>query len=204
EHDGPRLERGPASWARELEGAVLRPSRHLGLGSHLGAGPGGPLGDARGVAGARHRAAQVTQPEPLVAGVAGDPARLRLPLEHDEVTRARAAELRRRRQPGGAAAHDGHVGRLAPDRSGAAHRGCSRSSSTSWPVCWASNAGTWAPQKNPWHRPMSARVRLRNPSRSWGGIALAAASRISPRVTRSQKHTIRPYSGSAAIRSGWQ
>ena len=46
-----------------------------------------------------------------------------------------------------------------------------------------------------------ARVLRRSPPRSAGGTGLARASLISPRVTRSQWHTIWPYAGSAAIRS---
>jgi len=43
------------------------------------------------------------------------------------------------------------------------------------------------------HRgPFSTRVLRRRPSRSFGGSGLARASRISPRVTRSQWQTIAP------------
>ena len=46
-----------------------------------------------------------------------------------------------------------------------------------------------------------ARVRRRSPSQVRAGTSPATASRISPAVTRSQKQTMRPYSGSALIRS---
>ena len=49
-----------------------------------------------------------------------------------------------------------------------------------------------AAQKKPWHRPFIARVRRRSPPRSAGGMGDPQASRISPAVTRSQKHTMRP------------
>ena len=62
-------------------------------------------------------------------------------------------------------------------------------------------ADTAAPQKNAWQRPFITRVRRRSPSSPAGGMSLASASRISPRVTRSQWQAISPYAGSAAIRS---
>ena len=71
------------------------------------------------------------------------------------------------------------------------------------PIAAYQPAGTtvWTGGGTAVETPMSARVRRRSPSRSVGGISDTRASRTSPRVTRSQKHTTRPYSGSAAMRA---
>jgi glycine/D-amino acid oxidase-like deaminating enzyme len=81
-------------------------------------------------------------------------------LEQDDVV-APARRRPRAPEPCGAAAddHDRRHGRSAMTRA------------------------TSAPQKNPWQRPISARVRRRSPSRSTGGIGLRSASRTSPRET---------------------
>ena len=155
--------------AGELERPGGRPARDHRLGAELGARTVGELREPARVGGAGQRPVQVAQPEALVGGVARDATRLALPLDHDDVAHAEPAELARRREARGPAAHDHD-----------AHARSSRSDVSS------------APQKKPWQRPMCARVRRRRPSRSTGGIGEAKASRISPRVTRSQKQTMRP------------
>ena len=109
----------------------------------------------------------------------GDPTGRALPLEHRHVAHPEPAELDCGREAGRAAADDGD-----------AHPGASRSMS----------ASSSAAQKKPWQRPSPARVRRRRPPASTGGTGEANASRISPLVARSQKQTMRPYSGSASMR----
>ena len=111
-------------------------------------------------------------PEALVAGVARDPAGLRLAVEHHDPPGARPAQIGGRgRAPQARRRRSRTSARLA--RGGrVAHRGRSMSSAASRPVCSASSAATCAPQKKPWQRPISTRVRRRRPSRSVGGIGL--------------------------------
>ena len=187
---------GPVSSRR----AVLGPACHLGS-------PSGPrrrrraaraaIASARSAA--RHQdAAQVAQAEARCGRGAGcRPARLA--LEHHAPGRRphraarpppRARRDRRRRRhvrasPGGSAltaaaraAGGVAAGVLGEQRANLRPRRRSPGSGPSAPGC--AGAGRRG-------RP--------------GASGSPAASRISPRVTRSQKHTIRPYSGSSAIRS---
>ena len=63
----------------------------------------------------------------------------------------------------------------------------------------ASSAASSAPQKNPWQRPIPARAAAQAVEIGVGATGEPRASRTSSRVTRSQKQTIRPYSGSFSI-----
>ena len=177
QHDHARRERVTPGRARHLEPARGRPARDHRVLLDARACPARALTVALGVAGAGHDPAQVAHAEALMSGVPRDAARPRLALEHEHAAYAAPAQLDRAGEPRGPAAddHDRVLGVHHGDRSRAAR-----------------SAETWAPQKNPWQRPISTRVRRRSPSRSTAGTGALRASAISPRVTRSQKHTISP------------
>jgi hypothetical protein len=179
---------------------AVMPARRLRLGADLGAGRGRSIREPRGIGRSGHRAAQIADPEALMPGMTGDPAGLGLAIEDNHPTGTRATDASRRSEAGRATADDGDVADLPPQV--LARHGVTPMISAALPsVSSARIEVRWAAQKNPWQRPISALVRRRRPSRSTGGTVLFAASRISPRLTLSQKHTTRPYSGSAAIAS---
>ena len=153
----------------ELEGAVGRPAGDLGSEPQLGARrrsrsrPSAPR-----TAGPDIGPTQVAQAEALVAARG---AGCRPPL-------ARARSRRPSRRPRGAARWPrrgprGRRRRSRPPRARSLTRSLPEFRPAGRPIWAASSRATSAPQKKPWQRPISTRVRRRRPSRSRGGTGLA-------------------------------
>src|SRR5882757_7882220 len=208
EHDGAGVDPDSAFWGGDVQRAVAGPVGGHRVGHDRGPGRGGPLPQDARVARTADEPAHVPDAVAKVIAVTRDAAGVALPLQNQYLAAEPRREVGGCAQTSRARADDDDLRCEYADRpephGGVGGERCIHRQARAFsalPPRVSSSSPTSAPQKKPWQRPFWARVRRRRPDTVVGGIGEVKASRISPAVTRSQKQTILPYAGSAAMRS---